>query len=162
MSNKIANDIYDVKLQIANLKDEMQLLTNQKRSLESEMQLLNNRVKMGGQKKTNGRLPTSEYKSICRNQRRISEEVAIIEEKMSPIRSRLRQLYAKEDKLRVDANIFFGTVHCASKGNDNMTNLITELRNKHLSLSEDKSKLSTLRLMSGHFAKELTDILSDS
>jgi hypothetical protein len=97
----LSDEIYEVKMKIADALDKKSALASSKVELEHQMTILNARVRTTDR----SLLSNVEYKSICNTQVKTRAKIVQIQRQMQPISSELRRLYAYEDCLRVKSGL---------------------------------------------------------
>lgn len=97
----LSDEIYLVKMKIADALDKKSALANSKIDLEHKMTVLNARVRTADR----ATLSHYEYKAICNTQVKTRAKIINIQRQMSPISAELRKLYAYEDYLRVKSGL---------------------------------------------------------
>lgn len=148
----VPSELFSVKSEIANLKDQKAIHVDGKKKQEIRLGDATTRIR------TAGRLPQLDYNQLCNTQTDARKKIVEHERHISRINSELRRWYAHEDELRAKCAVSLPLPSPASQ--DGITSAIVALRNQYISFAEDPTRVNSMRLMAGTFAGELTSILS--
>ncbi len=139
-----AEDLVTVK--INRLRAEKSQYVNAKKDAELEISRLNARVR-------GNRLPPREYNEICGKQARAMDAVREAERKMQALSLKIIELADVDREQRSVAKAERGT-----PAEVMISGLIT-LQDKYMRFSEESTRVNSMRLMAGSFAKELTELI---
>lgn len=152
----IAKDIYEIRGEIAAIKEKSLELSAQKREIELELNKLSSRVR----NRTTSRMPPDEYKGICRRQIRCKEILLDIEKKLSVLKLERQKWADIETELYIKSGLRGGAAKSPQMEENESILKVTAIRNKYLAFSEDPTRVNSMRLMAAQFAKELTEVLA--
>lgn len=115
------------------------------KTIETNLSILNSKVR------SRGIMPESEYKTVCRRQSQIKQELIDLQPQRSYLKGEIREKEVLRDEILQYLN--------RNKPQDIKLKL-QKIRDKYMEFSSDTTRVSSTRVMASRFSEELQELIN--
>lgn len=139
-----AQHLLDIEASMNKLNAQKSKLSLDKKEIELKLSVVKNTIR------SSGKLSQYEYNNLCKDQNKYKADIINIEKALAEIQLEIRKKSELKETLRLDKK--------QQNVKEIKTNLIS-LRDKYMNFASDKSRISSMRVMSSTFAEELENLI---